>query len=93
MKSKKKIKNRDESQYDPSDGCCGPDSSTTGRSFLKTTAVGVSALSFSFRSFAGPFEFDAEDHLIPADKRLSAEWIRSLYERGELKFLQPKRIS
>ena len=32
---------------------------------------------------AGPFEVSDFEKLVPADKRLSAEWIKSLYERGE----------
>ncbi len=83
MKSKEETKNSDGRQCAPSSGCCGPGPSTTRRRFLKTTAIGVSALSFPFRSFAGPYEFDADDHLIPLDKKLSASWIKSLYERGK----------
>ena len=67
----------------PGSGCCQPVSSTSRRSFLKTTALGISAMSVPFRSFAGPFEFGEKDHLIPADKKLSADWIKSLYDRGE----------
>lgn len=59
-----------------------PDLSKSRREFLKTTAIGASALTFPFRSFAGPFEFDEDDHLVPADKKLSEAWIKSLYERG-----------
>jgi len=50
---------------------------------MKTALLGVGAFAYpSLPVFAGPFEFD-EGHLIPEDKKLSAEWIKSLYERGE----------
>ncbi len=32
---------------------------------------------------AGPFEASDFEKLVPADKRLSADWVKSLYERGE----------
>ncbi len=32
---------------------------------------------------AGPFSVDEFENLVPADKKLSETWIRSLYERGE----------
>lgn len=36
------------------------------------------------RAFAGPFaETQPGEHAVPADKKLSADWVRSLYERGE----------
>ena len=54
------------------------------RNFLKTTALGTAALSFAKTNiFAGPFNFDGVDFLIPEDKKLSQEWINSLYNRGE----------
>jgi uncharacterized protein (DUF608 family) len=34
-------------------------------------------------AFAGPFTYTGlEDHLIPEDKKLSPEWVKSLFERG-----------
>jgi hypothetical protein len=34
------------------------------------------------KAMAGPFEAKDFEKLIPSDKKLSREWIRSLYERG-----------
>ncbi len=55
------------------------------RDFLKASAATVLSLTFSrLPVLAGPF--DAADFaysLIPADKKLSAAWLRSLTERGE----------
>ncbi len=61
--------------------CCGGPSR---RSFLQTaslTVLGTTAAG----AFAGPFDVAdlAESGLIPEDKKLSNEWVRSLVERGE----------
>lgn len=53
------------------------------RGFLKKTVLGLSTLTLpQIPVFAGPFIFDESSHLIPEDKKLSKEWIKSLYERG-----------
>jgi uncharacterized protein (DUF608 family) len=54
------------------------------RSFLKTsslTAAGLAMLRWPV--MAGPFTREDFDRLIPADKKLSPEWVKSLFERGE----------
>ena len=54
------------------------------RDLLRLTGAGAMALGFpSWRAMAGPFDASDFEKLVPADKRLSAEWIKSLYERGE----------
>ncbi len=58
--------------------------SKSRRDFIKNTALGVGALSLpTLPVFAGPFSIEQNGHLIPEDKKLSATWIKSLYERGE----------
>ena len=66
------------------------------RDFLKTSAATVLGLAFSrLPAMAGPFTREDFDHLVPADKKLSPEWVKSLFERGtpevlrgtELKFI------
>jgi non-lysosomal glucosylceramidase len=53
------------------------------RTFLQLGGLGaVALLARNFPAMAGPFEAADLDHLVPADKKLSAEWIKSLYERG-----------
>lgn len=53
------------------------------RNFLRKTALGIGALSLpSLPVFAGPFVYDENGHLVPENKKLSAEWIKTLYERG-----------
>lgn len=54
------------------------------RDFIKKVAVGTGAMSMvNLPVFAGPFSYDEGGHLIPEDKKLSPEWIKLLYERGE----------
>jgi len=66
------------------------------RDFLKTSAASVLGLAFSrLPVMAGPFTRDDFDHLVPADKKLSPDWVKSLFARGtpevlrgdELKFV------
>jgi hypothetical protein len=54
------------------------------RSFLKTsslTAAGLAMLRWPV--MAGPFTREDFDRLVPADKKLRPEWVKSLFERGE----------
>ncbi len=50
--------------------------------FGSLAAVGSLTLRFE-SAMAGPFEGADYNKLVPADKKLSAAWIRSLFERGE----------
>jgi len=72
-----------------SGGSCGPSEPLHigRRRFLQVAGAGVVATTLSrgpMRVMAGPFdETDTvSGHLIPADKKLSPEWVRSLFERG-----------
>ena len=62
-----------------------PASQWARRDFIKTSAAAVLGLTFSrLPAIAGPFDTaDFAYSLIPADKKLSAAWLRSLTERGE----------
>lgn len=57
------------------------------REFVAAAAVGGTALAASLRGFpfvAGPFlRQEGVDHFIPADKRLTREWVQALFARGE----------
>ena len=66
------------------------------RDFLKSSATTVLGLAFArLPVMAGPFTRADFDHLVPADKKLSPAWVKSLFERGtpqvwrgsELKFI------
>ncbi|MBS1707503.1 MAG: hypothetical protein JSS65_02145, partial [Armatimonadetes bacterium] len=57
--------------------------SLSRRSMLKQAgAVATAAWGTRLEAFAGPFQVD-EAHLVPADKKLSAAWLKSLTERGK----------
>jgi hypothetical protein len=60
------------------------DSALDRRSFLKLAGSAASALSLvPWNAIAGPFVREDFEKLVPVDKRLSPEWLRSLTERGE----------
>ena len=54
------------------------------RSFLKTSSLTAAGFAF-FRMplMAGPFTREDFDKLVPADKKLSEDWVKSLFARGE----------
>lgn len=54
------------------------------REFLQLVGLGAAAaFTASDTVMAGPFERADFDKLVPADKKLSPEWIKSLFARGE----------
>ena len=63
-------------------GCCGG-GAPSRRRFLQAVGAGTAAL-FGPRlpAVAGPFTPADFERLVPADKKLSPEWVRSLTERG-----------
>lgn len=75
------------------DGCSGGATGTPTsialdrRHFVKTAALGGAGLALSgtpLEAVAGPFfGQEAPDHFVPADKKLSAGWVRALFARGE----------
>jgi hypothetical protein len=76
-----------------------PQTFSAGRSrrdFLKVSAAAALALTFSkLPAMAGPFTREDFDRLVPADKKLSPDWVKALFARGtpevlrggELKFV------
>ena len=53
------------------------------RDFLKLLGVGTTiALAADQPAVAGPFEAKDFEALVPSDKKLSPDWIRSLFQRG-----------
>ena len=69
---------------------------TTGKSrrdFLKTSAATVLGLAFSrLPVMAGPFTREDFDHLVRADKKLSPDWVKSLFERGTPEVLRGSEL-
>lgn len=65
-----------------SKSCCSGGCGLDRREMLKTLGLGVAAAMTSVPAMAGPFQRSDFDKLVPADKKLSAEWLRSLTARG-----------
>ena len=67
-----------------SDGC-SDDQRFDRRSFMELVWIGGTALgaaAIGLPAVAGPFEAKDFEKLIPADKKLSPDWIKSLFARG-----------
>ena len=65
-------------------GDCGCRTDMSRRDLLRWTGAGALALGASqWPVMAGPFEAADFKDLVPADKKLSADWLQSLFERGE----------
>lgn len=65
---------------------CKCNGSMQRRDFLKQGGVAVAAMALGTRpvqAMAGPFDENEYRKLIPADKKLLPDWVRSLYARGE----------
>lgn len=53
------------------------------REFLKRAGLAAGVLALQpWPTMAGPFTRQDFDHLVPADKKLLPEWVKSLFERG-----------
>jgi len=52
------------------------------RDFLRLAGVGSIGLYAGLPVMGGPFEASDFQDLVPADKKLSPEWVKSLFERG-----------
>ena len=63
---------------------CGCQTGMNRRDFVRVTGTGSLALLASeLPVMAGPFETADFQKLVPADKKLSPQWVKSLFERGE----------
>ena len=64
------------------------------RDFLKLSATAtVLGLAFSkLPVMAGPFTREDSDHLVPADKKLSPDWVKSLIARGTPEVLRGSEL-
>ena len=80
----------DDDQQQPgscsSPGCgCGPSPSVTTRRevFQLLGGAGLAAVARPWQAMAGPFTREDFTDLVPADKKLRPEWVKSLRERGQ----------
>ena len=70
-----------------------PQSVLDRRFFLKTSAFAAAGLTFArLPVMAGPFMREDFDQIVPADKKLSPEWVKSLFERGERTVYRGKEL-
>ncbi|MCF7730144.1 MAG: hypothetical protein K9N23_00575 [Akkermansiaceae bacterium] len=66
---------------------------TDRRRFLKTSAFTAAGFAFArMPVMAGPFTREDFDQLVPADKKLSPEWVKALFERGERTVYRGKEL-
>ena len=77
--------------------CCSPPSGFARRQFLKIAGLGFVSTALGGRlaeAMAGPFSAAETEsgHLIPADKKLSQDWLRSLFERGKKEIFRGKSL-
>lgn len=63
---------------------CGCRAGLDRRAFLKLSGLAAGTLVLGrLPAVAGPFTRKDFDHLVPADKKLTPEWVKSLFARGE----------
>ena len=64
--------------------CCdnGCDGEIRRRDFVKLVGLGTASLAVGMPAMAGPFTRADFDKLVPADKKLAPEWVKSLTDRG-----------
>jgi uncharacterized protein (DUF608 family) len=63
------------------------------RGFLKTSCAAALGLTFAkLPAMAGPTTRVDFDHLVPADKKLSPGWVKSLFARGEPEVLRGSEL-
>ncbi len=76
-------------------GKCGSDH-LSRRAFIRLAAVGTAGVTLAnivLPVMAGPFEKNEDLKIIPTDKKLDADWIRSLFARGKKQtYSDPKAL-
>jgi len=65
----------------------------TRRNFLTYSTTATLGLLLSrFQAMAGPFTREDFEHLVPADKKLSADWLKALFARGTPEVLRGQEL-
>ena len=63
------------------------------REFLKHAGLAAGVLGFQpWKAMAGPFTREDFEQLIPADKKLSPDWVKSLFARGTPEILRGSEL-
>ena len=66
----------------------------TRRNYLSGTVTATLSLMFTrFQTMAGPFSREDFEQLVPADKILSADWLKSLFARGTPEVLRGRELT
>jgi uncharacterized protein (DUF608 family) len=83
-------KHSPENHCTPGSSCCGSAKiALQRRDFLRL--AGLTSMAFlapGRKIMAGPFTREDFNHFVPADKKLSATWVKSLFERGTPEILR-----
>jgi uncharacterized protein (DUF608 family) len=70
-----------------------PPDGSPRREFLKRAGLAAGVLAFQpWRVMAGPFTREDFDQLVPADKKLSPDWVKSLFARGTPEILHGNEL-
>ncbi|MEY4917965.1 MAG: hypothetical protein RL616_1878, partial [Verrucomicrobiota bacterium] len=70
-----------------------PQAQWARRDFLKLSAAGALGLAFAqLPTFAAPLTRADFEKLVPSDKKLSPEWVKSLFERGKPEVLRGEEL-
>ena len=63
------------------------------RNFLTDSTTATLGLLLSrYQAMAGPFTREDFEHLVPADKKLSADWLKALFARGTPEVLRGQEL-
>ena len=73
--------------------CCpGGSCGMPRREFIAAVAAGGAAALSAMPVMAGPFETSEQDKLVPADKKLDPQWVKSLTARGTREVYRGKEL-
>ncbi len=76
--------NSNEDKLDRCTPACGCHGEINRRDLLRLAGTGAVAWSVSgLSAMAGPFDDSDFEKLVPRDKKLQPQWVKSLFERGE----------
>ena len=77
----------------PSPTTESPSRSLSRRHFMRGMGIGgFSLLAARWPAMAGPFSREDFDSLVPADKKLRPEWLKSLFDRGAPEILRGEEL-
>ena len=79
---------------EPTSSCCpSGNCGIARRDFIKTLTIGAAAAAIPVMPvMAGPFEASEHGSLVPADKKLDPQWLKSLFERGTREIYRGKEL-